>query len=127
MKAIAILNAEIEGQRRQTAPIVGASYEVSVDNEFKISPPKEVLGYLRLRPGDRVRLALTPEGVLMRSENFITPDEPSPKSEETLQAERDNREEQLLRLPKESRDLEKFLEVPSGRDPGPGRYQNSPR
>jgi hypothetical protein len=116
MKAIAALDAEIEEHQRKTALVIGASYEVRVDNEFKISPPNEVLGYLRLRPGDLVRLTLTPEGVLMSSENFIKPDEPSPKSVETLQARRDEREEQLMRLPKESRDLEKLLKAPSGRN-----------
>ena len=85
MKAIAALNAEIEEHQRKTALIIGASYEVRVDNEFKISPPKEVLGYLRLRPGDRVLLTLAREGVLMSSESFIRPDELSPKSVETLQ------------------------------------------
>jgi len=116
MKAIAALNAEIEEHQRKTALVIGASYEVRVDNEFKISLPKEVLGYLRLRPGDRVRLTLTPEGVLMSSENFIKPDKLSPKSVETLQRRRDEGEEQLLRLPKESRDLEKLLKAPSGRN-----------
>jgi len=116
MKAIAALNAEIEEHQRKTALTIGASYEVRVENEFKISPPKEVLGYLRLRPGDRVRLTLIPEGVLMSSENFIRPGELSPKSVETLQEGRDEREEQLLRQPKESRDLEKLLKAPSGRN-----------
>jgi hypothetical protein len=116
LKAIAALNAGIERHQRETALIVGVSYEVRVDSGFKISPPKEVLGYLRLRPGDRVRLTLTPEGVLMSSENFIRPDDLSPKSVEPIQTERDEREEQLLRLPKESRDLEKLLRSPSGRN-----------
>jgi bifunctional DNA-binding transcriptional regulator/antitoxin component of YhaV-PrlF toxin-antitoxin module len=118
MKAIAALDAEIEEHERKTALVIGASYEVRVDNEFKISPPNEVLGYLRLRPGDRVVLTLTPEGVLMSSENFIRPDELSPKSVETLQTGRDEREDKLLRLPRESRDLEKLLKAPSGRNLG---------
>jgi len=116
MKAIAALNAEIEEHQRKTALVIGASYEVRVDNEFKISPPIEVLGYLRLRPGDRVRLTLTPDGVLMSSENFIRPDELSPESVEALQAGRDEREERPMRLPKDSRDLEKLLKEPSGRN-----------
>jgi len=116
MKEMSALNAEIEEHQRKAALIIGASYEVRVDNEFKISPPIEVLGYLRLRPGDRVRLTLTPDGVLMSSENFIRPDELSPKSVEALQPRRDEREEQFLRLPRESRDLEKLLKAPSGRN-----------
>lgn len=118
MKAIAVLDADIEEHQRKAVLIIGASYEVPLDNEFKISPPREVLGYLRLRPGDLVRLTLTPEGVLMNSENFIRPDELSPKSVEALRAGRDEREEKLLRVPKESRDLERLLKPPSGRNLG---------
>jgi hypothetical protein len=71
MKAIAALNAKIEEHQSKAALVVGASYEVRVDYEFKVSPPREVCGYLRLRPGDRVTLTLTPDGVLMTSENFL--------------------------------------------------------
>ena len=71
MKGLAPLDAELKEDERKTALVIGASYDVRLDGDWKISPTREVLGHLLLRPGDRVRLTLTPDGVLMSSEEFI--------------------------------------------------------
>jgi hypothetical protein len=55
-------------------PRVGESFELRLER-WRIMPPREVCGHLRIRPGDRVRLTLTESGVLMTSEHFVRPDD----------------------------------------------------
>jgi hypothetical protein len=55
-------------------PRVGESFEVPVER-WQIMPPREVCGHLRIRTGDRVRLTLTEDGVLMTSKKFVCPED----------------------------------------------------